>query len=140
MSMYWIKNYLNVTLIIGKQTTIIDNSGTYTVIKPKKTTTKRKKIGSKMDKYLLKNITATILVPSIIIEKMIKEILSIDKNLLYERQLELYSCLDEIIKDIKLMKKTTSKIQVEILSIIQLDVSRVLTITRKAKIFIQKFD
>ncbi|KAG9284513.1 hypothetical protein G9A89_014117 [Geosiphon pyriformis] len=136
---YWIKNYPNATLIIGKQTTITDNNGTHTVIRPKKTTTRREKIGSKMDKYLLENITVAILVPSITIGKTIKEILPIDKNLSYGRQLELYGCLGEIIEDIKLMKKTTSKIQVEILGIIQLDVPKVLTIARRAKTLIQRF-
>ncbi|KAG9301634.1 hypothetical protein G9A89_016704 [Geosiphon pyriformis] len=61
---YWIKNYPNATLTIGKQTTITDNSGTHTVIRPKKTTTRREKIGSKMNKYLLESITAAILLPS----------------------------------------------------------------------------
>ncbi|KAG9298261.1 hypothetical protein G9A89_002749 [Geosiphon pyriformis] len=83
-----------------------------------KTTTRRERIGSKIDKYLLENITAAILAPSITIGKTIKEILPIDKNLSYERQLELYGCLGEIIEDMKLMKKTTSKIQVEILDIV----------------------
>ncbi|KAG9293086.1 hypothetical protein G9A89_016448 [Geosiphon pyriformis] len=73
------------------------------------------------------------------IEKMIKEILSIDKNLLYGRQLELYSHLSKIIEKMKLMKKTTSEIQVEILGIIHLDVPRVLTIARRAKTLIQRF-
>ncbi|KAG9288101.1 hypothetical protein G9A89_017696 [Geosiphon pyriformis] len=41
-----------------------------------------------------------------------------NKNLSYGRQLELYGHLGEIIKDMKLMKKTTSKIQVEILDIV----------------------
>ncbi|KAG9300258.1 hypothetical protein G9A89_011331 [Geosiphon pyriformis] len=136
---YWIKNYPNATLTIGKQTTITDNSGTHTVIRPKKTTTRREKIGSKIDKYLLESITAAILTPSMTIEKMIKEILFIDKNLSYGRQLELYGHLGEIIEEMKLMKKTTSKIQVKILGIICLDVPRVLTIAKKAKTFIQKF-
>ncbi|KAG9302896.1 hypothetical protein G9A89_022312 [Geosiphon pyriformis] len=61
---YWIKNYPNATLTIGKQTTITNNSGTHTVIRPKKTTTRREKIGGKMDKYLLESITAAILSPS----------------------------------------------------------------------------
>ncbi|KAG9290260.1 hypothetical protein G9A89_022236 [Geosiphon pyriformis] len=99
----------------------------------------REKIGSKMDKYLLESITAAILVPSTTIGKTIKEILPIDKNLSYGRQLELYGCLDEIIEDMKLMKKTTSEIQVEILGIIRLDVPRVLTIARRAKTLIQRF-
>ncbi|KAG9303957.1 hypothetical protein G9A89_005867 [Geosiphon pyriformis] len=116
--MYWIKNYLNATLTIEKQTTITDNSGTHTVIRPNKTTTRREKIGSKIDKYLLESITAAILVPSITIGKTIKEILPIDKNLSYGRQLELYGRLGEIIEDMKLMKKTTSKIQVKILNIV----------------------
>ncbi|KAG9303229.1 hypothetical protein G9A89_013555 [Geosiphon pyriformis] len=115
---YWIKNYPNATLTIGKQTTITDNSGTHTVIRPKKTTTRRERIGSKMDKYLLKSITAAILSPSSTIGKMIQEILPINKNLSYGRQLELYGCLGEIIEDMKLMKKTTSEIQGEILGII----------------------
>ncbi|KAG9287795.1 hypothetical protein G9A89_017390 [Geosiphon pyriformis] len=136
---YWIKNYPNATLTIGKQTTITDNSRTHTVIRPKKTTTRKERIGNKMDKYLLESITAAILVPSTTIGKTIKEILSIDKNLSYERQLELYGHLGEIIEDMKLMKKTTSEIQVEILGIIQLDVPRVLTIARKAKTLIQRF-
>ncbi|KAG9291803.1 hypothetical protein G9A89_012088 [Geosiphon pyriformis] len=136
---YWIKNYPNVTLTIGKQTTITDNSGTHTVIKPKKTTTKRERIGSKMDKYLLKSITAAILISSMTIEKMIKEILLIDKNLSYERQLKLYGHLGKIIEEMKLMKKTTSEIHVEILGIICLDVPRVLTIVRRAKTLIQRF-
>ncbi|KAG9293578.1 hypothetical protein G9A89_005581 [Geosiphon pyriformis] len=85
------------------------------------------------------NIIATILVPSITIRKTIKEILPIDKNLSYGRQLELYGYLGEIIEDIKLIKKTTSEIQVEILGIIQLDVPRVLTIARRAKTLIQRF-
>ncbi|KAG9289031.1 hypothetical protein G9A89_015580 [Geosiphon pyriformis] len=136
---YWIKNYPNATLTIGKQTTITDNSGTHTVIRPKKTTTRREKIGSKMDKYLLESITATILTSSMTIGKIIKKILLIDKNLSYGRQLELYGCLDEIIKEMKLIKKTTSEIQVEILGIIHLDVPRVLTIARRAKTLIQKF-
>ncbi|KAG9290199.1 hypothetical protein G9A89_022175 [Geosiphon pyriformis] len=136
---YWIKNYPNATLTIGKQTTITDNSGTYTVIKPKKTTTRREKIGSKIDKYLLESITAAILIPSMTIEKTIKEILPIDKNLSYRRQLELYSHLGEIIEEMKLMKKTTSEIQVELLGIIHLDVLSVLTIARRAKTLIQRF-
>ncbi|KAG9302467.1 hypothetical protein G9A89_006431 [Geosiphon pyriformis] len=136
---YWIKNYLNATLIIGKQTTITDNSRTHIVIRPKKTTTRKKRIGSKMDKYLLESITAAILIFFMIIEKMIKEILSIDKNLSYERQLEFYGHLGEIIEEMKLMKKTTSEIQVEILGIIRLDVSRVLTIAKRAKTLIQRF-
>ncbi|KAG9288530.1 hypothetical protein G9A89_015736 [Geosiphon pyriformis] len=136
---YWIKNYLNATLTIGKQTTIIDNSGTHTVIRPKKTTTRRERIGSKMDKYLLESITATILTPSMTIGKTIKKILPIDKNLSYKKQLELYGCLGKIIEEMKLMKKTTSEIQVEILGIIRLDVPRVLTIARRAKTLIQRF-
>ncbi|KAG9306113.1 hypothetical protein G9A89_016017 [Geosiphon pyriformis] len=136
---YWIKNYPNATLTIGKQTTITDNNGTHTVIRPKKTTTRRERIGGKMNKYLLESITAAILAPSITIGKTIKKILSIDKNLSYGRQLELYGCLGEIIKDMKLMKKTTSEIQVEILNIVQLDVPRVLTIVRRAKTLIQRF-
>ncbi|KAG9306124.1 hypothetical protein G9A89_016028 [Geosiphon pyriformis] len=139
MSMYWIKNYPNATLTIGKQTIITDNSGTHTVIRPKKTTTRRKKIGSKIDKYLLESITAAILLPSNTIGKTLQEILPIDKNLSYGRQLELYGCLGEIIENIKLMKKTSSEIQAEILDIIWLDVSRVLTIARKAKTLIQRF-
>ncbi|KAG9304595.1 hypothetical protein G9A89_020159 [Geosiphon pyriformis] len=136
---YWIKNYPNATLTIGKQTTITDNSGTHTVIRPKKTTTRRERIGNKMDKYLLENITAAILIPSMTIGKTIKKILPIDKNLSYERQLELYGRLGEIIEEMKLMKKTTSEIQVEILDIIRLDVPRVLTIARRAKTLIQRF-
>ncbi|KAG9290702.1 hypothetical protein G9A89_011665 [Geosiphon pyriformis] len=136
---YWIKNYPNATLTIGKQTTITDNSGTHTVIRPKKTTTRRERIGSKMDKYLLESITVAILTPSITIGKMIKEILPIDKNLSYRRQLEFYGHLGEIIEEMKLIKKTTSEIQVEILGIIHLDVPRVLTITRRAKTLIQRF-
>ncbi|KAG9294704.1 hypothetical protein G9A89_008183 [Geosiphon pyriformis] len=136
---YWIKNYPNATLTIGKQTTITDNSRTHTVIKPKKTTTRREKIGSKMDKYLLESITATILTPSMTIGKTIKKILPIDKNLSYERQLKLYGHLGEIIEKMKLMKKTTSEIQVEILGIICLDVPRVLTIARRAKTLIKRF-
>ncbi|KAG9297581.1 hypothetical protein G9A89_007656 [Geosiphon pyriformis] len=136
---YWIKNYPNATLTIGKQITITDNSGTHTVIKPKKTTTRRKRIGSKIDKYLLESITAAILTPSMTIGKMIKEILPIDKNLSYGRQLELYGYLGEIIEEMKLMKKTTSEIQVEILGIICLDIPRVLTIARRAKTLIQRF-
>ncbi|KAG9288891.1 hypothetical protein G9A89_019513 [Geosiphon pyriformis] len=115
---YWIKNYPNTTLTIGKQTTITDNSGTHTVIRPKKTTTRREKIGGKIDKYLLESITAAILSPSSTIGKTIQEILPINKNLSYGRQLELYGHLGEIIEDMKLMKKTTSEIQVEILGII----------------------
>ncbi|KAG9303753.1 hypothetical protein G9A89_018650 [Geosiphon pyriformis] len=136
---YWIKNYPNATLTIRKQTTITDNSRTHTVIRPKKTTTKRERIGSKMDKYLLKSITVMILSPSSTIGKTIQEILPIDKNLSYRRQLELYGRLGEIIEDMKLMKKTTSEIQVEILGIIRLDVPRVLTIARKARTLIQRF-
>ncbi|KAG9300755.1 hypothetical protein G9A89_023553 [Geosiphon pyriformis] len=136
---YWIKNYPNAILTIGKQTTITDNSGIHTVIRPKKTTTKRERIGSKMDKYLLESITAAILTPSMTIGKTIKEILPIDKNLSYGRQLKLYGCLGEIIEEMKLMKKTTSEIQVEILGIIRLDVSRVLTIAKRAKTLIQRF-
>ncbi|KAG9307172.1 hypothetical protein G9A89_017000, partial [Geosiphon pyriformis] len=108
---YWIKNYPNATLTIGKQTTITDNSRTHTVIRPKKTTTRRERIGSKMDK----------------------------QNLSYGRQLELYGCLGEIIEEMKLMKKTTLEIQVEILGIIRLDIPRVLTIARRAKTLIQRF-
>ncbi|KAG9305033.1 hypothetical protein G9A89_007436 [Geosiphon pyriformis] len=115
---YWIKNYPNAILTIRKQTIITDNNKTYTVIKPKKTTTRRERIGSKMDKYLLESITAVILIPSTTLEKTIKEILPIDKNLSYGRQLKLYGCLDEIIDNMKLMKKTTSEIQAEILGII----------------------
>ncbi|KAG9299792.1 hypothetical protein G9A89_013152 [Geosiphon pyriformis] len=136
---YWIKNYPNATLTIGKQTIITDNSGTHTVIRPKKTTTRREKIGSKIDKYLLESITAAILSPSNTIEKTFQEILPIDKNLSYGRQLELYGHLGKIIEDIKLIKKTTSEIQTEILDIIWLDVSRVLTIVRRAKTLIQRF-
>ncbi|KAG9287785.1 hypothetical protein G9A89_017380 [Geosiphon pyriformis] len=136
---YWIKNYPNATLTIGKQTTITDNSGTYTVIRPKKTTTRREKISSKIDKYLLESITAAILTLSMTIGKTIKEILPINKNLSYGRQLELYGRLSEIIEEIKLMKKTTSEIQVEILGIIRLDVPRILTIARRAKTLIQRF-
>ncbi|KAG9296601.1 hypothetical protein G9A89_015193 [Geosiphon pyriformis] len=136
---YWIKNYPNAILTIGKQITITDNSETHTVIRPKKTTTKRERIGSKIDKYLLKSITAAILIPSMTIGKTIKKILPIDKNLSYGRQLELYGHFGEIIEEMKLMKKTTSKIQVEILGIIRLDVSRVLTIAKKAKTLIQRF-
>ncbi|KAG9303242.1 hypothetical protein G9A89_013568 [Geosiphon pyriformis] len=113
-----IKNYPNATLTIGKQTTITDNSGTHTVIRPKKTTTRRERIGGKMDKYLLESITAVILLPSSTIGKTIQEILPIDKNLSYGKQLELYGHLGKIIEDMKLMKKTTSEIQVEILGII----------------------
>ncbi|KAG9294751.1 hypothetical protein G9A89_008230 [Geosiphon pyriformis] len=101
-----------------KQTTITDNSGTHTIIRPKKTTTRRERIGSKMDKYLLESITAAILSSSSTIGKTIQEILPIDKNLSYGRQLELYGRLGKIIEDMKLMKKTTSEIQVEILGII----------------------
>ncbi|KAG9300119.1 hypothetical protein G9A89_000859 [Geosiphon pyriformis] len=115
---YWIKNYPNTTLTIRKQTTITDNSGTHTVIRPKKTTTRRERIGGKMDKYLLKSITAAIISPSSTIGKTIQEILPIDKNLSYGRQLELYGHLGEIIEDMKLMKKTTLEIQMEILGII----------------------
>ncbi|KAG9299397.1 hypothetical protein G9A89_014046 [Geosiphon pyriformis] len=136
---YWIKNYSNATLTIGKQTTITDNSGTHTVIRPKKTTTRREKIGSKMDKYLLESITAAILVSFTTIGKTIKEILPIDKNLSYRRQLEFYGRFGKTIKEMKLMKKTTLEIQVEILGIIRLNVLRVLTIARKAKTLIQKF-
>ncbi|KAG9301618.1 hypothetical protein G9A89_016688 [Geosiphon pyriformis] len=136
---YWIKNYPNATLIIGKQTTITDNSETHIVIRPKKTTTKRERIGSKMNKYLLESITAAILTSSITIGKTIKEILPIDKNLSYRRQLELYGHLGEIIEEMKLMKKTTSEIQVKILGIICLDVPRVLTIAKRAKTLIQRF-
>ncbi|KAG9284038.1 hypothetical protein G9A89_022812 [Geosiphon pyriformis] len=136
---YWIKNYPNATLTIGKQTTITDNNRTHTVIRPNKTTTRKERIGSKIDKYLLESITAAILTPSITIGKMIKEILPIDKNLLYRKQLELYGCLGEIIEEIKLMKKTTLEIQVEILDIIRLNVLRVLTIARRAKTLIQRF-
>ncbi|KAG9303745.1 hypothetical protein G9A89_018642 [Geosiphon pyriformis] len=136
---YWIKNYPNATLTIRKQTTITDNSRTHTVIKPKKTTTRRERIGDKMDKYLLESITAVILSSSSTIGKTIQEILPIDKNLSYRRQLKLYGHLSEIIEDMKLMKKTTSEIQVEILDIIQLDVPRVLTIARKARTLIQRF-
>ncbi|KAG9300860.1 hypothetical protein G9A89_004490 [Geosiphon pyriformis] len=130
---YWIKNYPNAILTIGKQTTITDNSGTHTVIKPKKTTTRRERIGSKMDKYLLESIIAAILTPSNTIGKTLQKILPIDKNLSYRRQLELYGHLGEIIENIKLMKKTTSEIQAKILGIIQLDVSRVLTIAKRAQ-------
>ncbi|KAG9285403.1 hypothetical protein G9A89_010878 [Geosiphon pyriformis] len=136
---YWIKNYPNATLTIGKQTTITDNSRTHTVIRPKKTTTRREKIGSKMDKYLLESITAAILTLSITIGKTIKEILPIDKNLSYGRQLEFYGCLGEIIEEMKLMKKTTLEIQVKILGIIYLDVPRVLIIAKRAKTLIQRF-
>ncbi|KAG9299989.1 hypothetical protein G9A89_009717 [Geosiphon pyriformis] len=136
---YWIKNYPNTTLTIGKQTTITDNNKTHTVTRPKKTTTKREKIGSKMDKYLLESITAAILPPSNTIGKTLQEILPIDKNLSYGRQLELYGHLGEIIEDMKLIKKTTSEIQAEILGIIWLDVLRVLTIARRAKTLIQRF-
>ncbi|KAG9298334.1 hypothetical protein G9A89_002822 [Geosiphon pyriformis] len=122
---YWIKNYSNATLTIGKQTTITDNSGIHTVIRPKKTTSRRERIGGKMDKYLLESITAAILSPSSTIGKTIQEILPIDKNLLYGKQLELYGRLNKIIENIKLIKKTTSEIQVEILGIIRLDVPRV---------------
>ncbi|KAG9299085.1 hypothetical protein G9A89_020398 [Geosiphon pyriformis] len=75
----------------------------------------------------------------ITIRKTIQKILPIDKNLSYERQLKLYGCLGKIIKNMKLMKKTTSEIQAEILGIIWLDVPRVLTIARKAKTLIQRF-
>ncbi|KAG9301603.1 hypothetical protein G9A89_016673 [Geosiphon pyriformis] len=136
---YWIKNYPNATLTIGKQTTITDNSGIHTVIRSKKTTTRRERIGSKMDKYLLKSIIVAILTLSMTIGKMIKKILPIDKNLSYGRQLELYGRLGEIIEEMKLMKKTTSEIQVEILGIIRLDIPRVLTIVRRAKTLIQRF-
>ncbi|KAG9288450.1 hypothetical protein G9A89_015656 [Geosiphon pyriformis] len=136
---YWIKNYPNATLTIGKQTTITDNSGTHTVIRPKKTTTRRERISSKMDKYLLESIIAAILTPFMTIGKTIKEILPIDKNLSYGRQLELYGRFGEIIEEMKLMKKTTSEIQVEILGIIRLDVPRVLTIAKRAKTLIQRF-
>ncbi|KAG9288305.1 hypothetical protein G9A89_021336 [Geosiphon pyriformis] len=136
---YWIKNYPNATLTIRKQTTITDNSRTHTVIRPKKTTTKRERIGGKMDKYLLESITAVILSPSSTIRKTIQEILPIDKNLSYRRQLELYGHLGEIIEDMKLMKKTTSEIQGKILGIIQLDVPKVLTIVRRARTLIQRF-
>ncbi|KAG9291130.1 hypothetical protein G9A89_013002 [Geosiphon pyriformis] len=137
---YWIKNYPNATLTIGKQTTITDNNRTHTVIRPKKTTTRRERISSKMDKYLLESITAAILSSSNTIGKTLQEILPIDKNLSYGRQLELYGYFGEIIKDIKLMKKTTSEIQTEILDIIQLDILRVLTIAKRAKTLIQRFD
>ncbi|KAG9301383.1 hypothetical protein G9A89_018055 [Geosiphon pyriformis] len=70
---------------------------------------------------------------------MIKEILPIDKNLSYGRQLEFYGHLGEIIEEMKLIKKTTSEIQMEILGIICLDVPRVLTIARRAKTLIQRF-
>ncbi|KAG9294706.1 hypothetical protein G9A89_008185 [Geosiphon pyriformis] len=136
---YWIKNYPNATLTIGKQTTITDNSRTHTIIRPKKTTTRREKIGSKINKYLLESITAAILTPSITIRKMIKKILPIDKNLSYGRQLELYGHLGEIIEEMKLIKKTTLEIQVEILGIIRLDIPRVLTIVRRAKTLIERF-
>ncbi|KAG9294939.1 hypothetical protein G9A89_017733 [Geosiphon pyriformis] len=136
---YWIKNYPNATLTIGKQTIITNNNGTHTVIRPKKTTTRKERIGSKMDKYLLESITAAILTLSMTIGRTIKKILPIDKNLLYERQLKFYGCLGEIIEEMKLMKKTTSEIQVEILGIIRLDVLRVLTIARRAKTLIQRF-
>ncbi|KAG9304234.1 hypothetical protein G9A89_019796 [Geosiphon pyriformis] len=136
---YWIKNYPNATLIIGKQTTITDNNRTHTVIRPKKTTTRRERIGSKIDKYLLESIKAAILTPSIKIGKTIKKILPIDKNLSYGRQLELYGCFGEIIEEMKLMKKTTSEIQVEILGIIRLDIPRILTIAKRAKTLIQRF-
>ncbi|KAG9292825.1 hypothetical protein G9A89_001696 [Geosiphon pyriformis] len=55
------------------------------------------------------------------------------------RQLELYGHLNEIIEEMKLIKKTTSEIQVEILGIICLDVPRVLTIARRTKTLIQRF-
>ncbi|KAG9296587.1 hypothetical protein G9A89_015179 [Geosiphon pyriformis] len=92
-----------------------------------------------MDKYLLESITAVILSPFSTIRKTIQEILPIDKNLSYRRQLELYGHLGEIIEDMKLMKKTTSEIQEEILGIVQLDVSRVLTIAKRARTLIQRF-
>ncbi|KAG9304169.1 hypothetical protein G9A89_019731, partial [Geosiphon pyriformis] len=92
-----------------------------------------------MDKYLLESITAAILSFFSTIEKTLQEILLIDKNLSYGRQLELYGRLGEIIEDIKLMKKTTSEIQAEILDIIQLNVPRVLTIANRAKTLIQRF-
>ncbi|KAG9296621.1 hypothetical protein G9A89_002892 [Geosiphon pyriformis] len=133
------ENYPNATLTIRKQTTITDNSGTHTVIRPKKTTTRRERIGGKMDKYLLESIIAAILSPFSTIGKTIQEILLIDKNLSYGRQLELYGCFGKIIEDMKLMKKTTSEIQVEILGIIQLDVPRVLTIAKRARTLIQRF-
>ncbi|KAG9295320.1 hypothetical protein G9A89_021251 [Geosiphon pyriformis] len=136
---YWIKNYPNATLTIEKQTTITDNSETHTVIRPKKTTTKKERIGSKMDKYLLESITAAILLSSSTIGKTLQKILLINKNLSYGKQLKLYGRLGEIIEDMKLMKKTISEIQAEILGIIQLDVLRVLTIARKAKTLIQRF-
>ncbi|KAG9299290.1 hypothetical protein G9A89_013938 [Geosiphon pyriformis] len=104
-----------------------------------KTTTRREKIGSKIDKYLLESITAAIFPPSNTIGKTLQEILLIDKNLLYGRQLELYGHLGKIIKDMKLMKKTTSEIQAEILGIIWLNVLRVLTIAKRAKTLIQRF-
>ncbi|KAG9298970.1 hypothetical protein G9A89_020283 [Geosiphon pyriformis] len=115
---YWIKNYPNATLTIGKQTTITDNNGTHTVIRPKKTTTRKERIGNKMDKYLLESITAAIFPPSSTIGKTLQEILPIDKNLAYRRQLEFYGCLGKIIEDMKFIKKTTSEIQAEILGII----------------------
>ncbi|KAG9302038.1 hypothetical protein G9A89_021082 [Geosiphon pyriformis] len=104
-----------------------------------KTTTRREKIGSKMDKYLLESIIAVILLPSSIIKKTLQEILLIDKNLSYKRQLKLYGHFSKIIEDMKLIKKTTSEIQAEILNIIQLDVPRVLTIAKRAKTLIQRF-
>ncbi|KAG9300852.1 hypothetical protein G9A89_004482 [Geosiphon pyriformis] len=73
------------------------------------------------------------------IGKTIKEILPIDKNLSYERQVKLYGHLGEIIEEMKFIKKTTSEIQVEILGIIRLDVPKVLTIARRAKTLIQRF-
>ncbi|KAG9299071.1 hypothetical protein G9A89_020384 [Geosiphon pyriformis] len=112
------------TLIIGKQITITNSSGTHTVIRPKKTTTRREKIGGKMDKYLLESITAVILSPSSTIGKNIQEILSINKNLSYGRQLELYSRFGEIIEDMKLMKNFRNTI---------------LTIARRARTLIQRF-
>ncbi|KAG9287512.1 hypothetical protein G9A89_023884 [Geosiphon pyriformis] len=136
---YWIKNYSNATLIIGKQITITNNSRTHTVIRPKKTTTKREKIGSKIDKYLLESITAAIFPLFNTIEKTLQEILLIDKNLSYGKQLELYSHFGKIIEDMKLMKKTTLEIQAEILSIIWLDIPRVLTIAKRTKTLIQRF-
>ncbi|KAG9300494.1 hypothetical protein G9A89_010121 [Geosiphon pyriformis] len=137
---YWIKNFPNATLTIGKQTTITDNSGTHTVIKSKKTTTRRERIGSKMDKYLLESITAAIFISSITIRKMIKEILPIDKNLSYERQLKLYGHLGEIIKEMKLIKKTTLEIQVEILGIIHLDVPKLILLQVLYTLFTKDFN
>ncbi|KAG9286501.1 hypothetical protein G9A89_014667 [Geosiphon pyriformis] len=81
------------------------------------------------DSYILQNQSGTIF----------NDCSVYDKNLLYGRQLELYSHLGEIIEDMKLMKKTTSEIQAEILGIIQLGVSRVLTIAKRVKTLIQKF-